>query len=102
VRRLCSSASPEPRNRPSIGRTSSKSRKPKATRRGRPYANIAGAEVLRLRDDLGLSWQAIAKKLSADASSVRRAYLRLSTTADLVRIRPTPVQNSRAAIPESR
>jgi hypothetical protein len=45
-------------------------------KRGRPFAALDVSEVVRLRDELGTSWRNIAKKLSADVSTGRRAYTR--------------------------
>jgi hypothetical protein len=71
----------------------------KQRRRGRPPADLNAAEVARLREEFGMGWRSIAKKLSADASAVRRAYSRASTTAQCVKTRPSPWQNSNVAIP---
>jgi len=61
----------------------------KYTRRGRPYANLNRAEVVRLRDEQELSWRAIGKRLGIDFNSARRAYTRTQTTAGCITIRPT-------------
>ena len=70
------------------------------TRRGRPYADLDGAEIVRLRDEEGMSWRRIAKRFNADVRTLRRAYTRHRTTSKCGEIRSTPWQKSVAAIPE--
>jgi DNA invertase Pin-like site-specific DNA recombinase len=74
---------------------------PKKNRRGRPLAHLNAAEVIRLREECGMSWRQIGKKLSARVSTVRRAYARTQTTATCAEIRSTPWQKSTRAISES-
>ena len=69
-------------------------------RRGRPYANLNATEVIRLRDEVGMSWRAIGKQLNARVSTVRRAYARAQTTSKCAEIRSTPRQISAIAIPD--
>jgi DNA invertase Pin-like site-specific DNA recombinase len=51
---------------------------PELDRRGRPFADVDPAEVVRLRDS-GMSWRAIARKLNSSVRTVRRAYARTQT-----------------------
>ena len=69
-------------------------------RRGRPCAELDGAKVVRLRDELGMSWRTIGKKLSVGALTARRAYIRTLTTARVYQNSPTPYQKSATAIRE--
>jgi hypothetical protein len=67
--------------------------------RGRPYAAVNGAEIVRLRDEVGLSWRAIGKRLNADVRTTRRVYSRTLNTSKCGEICSTPWHNSATAIP---
>lgn len=69
--------------------------------RGRPRAGLDAAELTRLRDELGMSWRKIGKKLGTGAPTARRAYFRTHTTARVYQNSPTPYQNSTTGIPEN-
>lgn len=69
-------------------------------RRGRPYAELDAAEVVRLRD-AGVNWSAIGRKLNASARTVRRAYDRALTTTPATTIQEKGRQKSAKAISEN-
>jgi DNA invertase Pin-like site-specific DNA recombinase len=65
---------------------------PEQDRRGRPYADVDPAEVVRLRDS-GMSWRAIARKLNRGVSTVLRTYARTRSTSEAPKIKPTCTKN---------
>lgn len=69
-------------------------------RRGRPVAELDGAEIARLRG-AGLSWEAIGRKLNVSARTARRAYECTRTTTQSISIDGRGRQKSAKAIPES-
>ena len=71
-----------------------------ASRRGRPFADVSDAEVVRLRES-GMSWRAIGKKLATAPTTVREVYDRALNTTQAALIEPTPCDKSAKHIPAS-
>ena len=74
--------------------------------RGRPPVNLDDAQVVVLRDEAGLSWRAMGKKLGVGATTVRRAYQQAKTLHDPDRNDPSkePIdgESARRPIPTAR